>query len=223
MRPRHLAAGFVAVSSVLAAGGTAHAAVTNPYYPLLPGMRWVYRGHKDRDRVRDVVKVSKRIEVVDGVPCAVVIDRVYVKGRLAEDTIDWYAQDASGTVRYYGEATREVDARGHTTSTEGSWRAGVNGARAGIFMPADPKVGQSFAQESYRGHAEDHFRVLSRRATISVPFGSYSREALMTREWTPIEPGVRDAKWYVRGIGEVAEVTLKGGSERLELVSFRRR
>ena len=81
------------------------ARVTNPYYPLLPGMRWEYRGVKDGRPLRDVVLVTKRIERIGGVPCAVVLDRGYVDGRLAESTIDWFAQDGAGTVWYFGEAT----------------------------------------------------------------------------------------------------------------------
>jgi hypothetical protein len=88
-------------------------------------------------------------------------------------------------------------------------------------MPAHPRVGQAFAQEHYAGHAEDHFKVLSRRATVAVPYRTFTGRALMTREWTPLEPGVVDRKWYVRGIGEVKEETVKGGDERAELVSFR--
>jgi hypothetical protein len=199
------------------------ARVTNPYYPLLPGMRWEYRGVKDGRPLRDVVRVTDRIERIGGVPCAVVVDRAYEDGRLAEATVDWFAQDATGTVWYFGEATRELDRHGRVTSTEGSWRAGTDGARQGVFMPARPRVGQSFAQEDYAGHAEDRFEIVSRMATVRVPFATFTRRALRTREWTPLEPGVRDAKWYVKGVGLVKEATLKGGDERAELVSFRRR
>jgi hypothetical protein len=199
------------------------ARVTNSYYPLLPGMRWEYRGVKDSRPLRDVVVVTRRVERIGGVTCAVVIDRVHVDGRLAESTVDWFAQDHRGTVWYFGEATRELDRHGRVTSTEGSWRAGTDGARQGVFMPARPRVGQSFAQEHYAGHAEDRFEIVSRVATVRVPFATFTRRALRTREWTPLEPGVRDAKWYVKGVGLVKEATLKGGDERAELVSFRRR
>ena len=109
------------------------------------------------------------------------------------------------------------------TSTEGSWRAGIDGARQGVYMPRHPRVGQSFAQEHYPGHAEDRFEVVDRKATIGVPYGTFRARALMTEESTRLEPGVLDAKWYVEGIGQVKEATLKGGDERAELVSFRRR
>jgi hypothetical protein len=212
----------LALGGGAAAPGDFSARVTNPYYPLQPGMRWEYRGVKDGRPLRDVVTVTSRVERIGGVPCAVVRDRGYVDGRLRESTTDWFSQDRAGAVWYFGEATAELDRRGHVTSTEGSWRAGVDGARQGVFMPAHPRVGQDFAQEHYPGHAEDHFKVLSGDATIAVPFGTFTRRALMTGEWTPLEPGVRDRKWYVKGIGEVKELTVKGGDERAELVSFRR-
>ena len=223
-----LLAAAAAVLAVTAAPGQGApprytAKVTNPYFPLLPGMRWEYRGVKDGRPLRDVVEVTHRIERVAGVPCAVVTDRNYVDGRLAESTIDWYTQDERGAVWYFGEATKELDRHGRVTTTEGSWRAGTDGARQGVFMPAHPRVGQSFAQEHYPGHAEDRFAIVSRTATVRVPFGAFRGRALRTEEWTPLEPGVRDAKWYVEGIGEVKEATLKGGDERAELVSFRRR
>ena len=82
-------------------------------------------------------------KVIEGVTCVVVHDSLYLRGKLAEKTIDWYAQDRRGNVWYFGEATEELDCRGRVTSTEGSWQAGVDGAKPGIFMPAHPRVGAS--------------------------------------------------------------------------------
>jgi|tagenome__1003787_1003787.scaffolds.fasta_scaffold20735088_2 hypothetical protein len=198
------------------------ARVTNPWFPLLPGMRWEYRGVKDGRQMREVVRVRSRVARIDGVPCAVVTDRAYLDGKLAERTTDWYTQDRHGTVWYYGERTAELDRRGRVTTREGSWRSGAAGARAGIFMPAHPRVGKAYAQEHYRGHAEDHFRIVDRHASVTVPYGSFAGHALRTREWTPLEPGVRDGKWYVKGIGVVRETTLRGPVEHTELVAFHR-
>jgi hypothetical protein len=186
------------------------AVVTNPYFPLAPGMRWEYRGVEGGAAARDVVAVSSRTAVVDGVECTVVRDLLYHGGRLVERTVDFYAQDEAGNVWYYGEDTAELDSRGRVKSTEGSWRAGRDGAKPGIVMPARPRAGQTFKQEDYPGHAEDRFSVMSVR-----------NRAVKTKEWTPLEPGVRDRKWYVRGIGLIAEATVKGGSDRLTLHSFR--
>jgi hypothetical protein len=194
--------------------------VDNPWFPLKPGTVLRYRGEKDGTPSTEVMTVTDRTHMIQGVAATVVSDRLYEHGRLAEDTTDWYAQDRDGNVWYVGEATRELDAHGRTTSTEGSWQAGVHDARPGIFMPAHPAVGQSFRQEYLKGHAEDHFAIAELGAHVQVPWGR-SDHAMRTREWTPLEPGVIDAKYYVRGIGTVLERTVKGGNERNELVSFK--
>jgi hypothetical protein len=190
--------------------------VTNPWFPLRPGTTFVYTGEKEGEAGRDVVRVTARTKSIRGVRCTAVDDRLYLKGRLAERTTDWYAQDARGNVWYFGEATAELDESGRVTSREGSWQADVDGAKAGIFMPARPKVGQTLRQEYYKGHAEDHFTVVSLRASIVVPYTASPR-ALLTKEWTPLEPDVLDHKVYVRGVGLVREETVKGGEERWEL------
>ena len=184
--------------------------VTNSWFPLKPGSTYVYRGVKDGKQARDVVTVAHGATSIDGVRCGVVQDRLYLGGRLAERTTDWYAQDTAGNVWYFGERTAELDDAGRVVSTEGTWRAGRDGALAGIFMPADPHAGQTFRQEYYEGHAEDHFRVLGR-----------SKQLLLTKEWTPLEPGVIDHKLYRREVGTVREESVQGPVERLVLVAFR--
>jgi hypothetical protein len=196
--------------------------IDNRWFPLTAGTVLVYRGVKDGEPARDVVRVTGKTKLVDGVQCTVVDDRLYLGGRLAERTADWFAQDSRGNVWYFGESTAELDESGRVTSREGSWQAGVNGARAGIVMPAHPRTGQSFRQEYYKGHAEDHFRVLSLSASLQVPYLA-SKHALLTKEWTPLEPDVIDHKLYIRGIGLVEEKTIKGGDEHLSLVAVRRR
>jgi hypothetical protein len=202
------------------AGGFS-ARVDNPWFPLTPGSTYVYEGGKDGRPSRDVVTVTRRTRIVDGAPCVAVRDRLYLRGVLEERTTDWYSQDAAGNVWYFGEATAELDAKGHVKSTSGSWEAGKNGAKPGIFMFAHPRVGQSARQEYLAGQAEDHFQVLRLDAAVSVPYVR-SRHALLTKEWTPLEPGTIDHKLYVRGIGTVLEQTVKGGDERNALVSFTR-
>jgi hypothetical protein len=201
---------------------TASDHVDNQWFPLKPGTTYVYRGVKDGKPSRDVVTVARRTKLVRGVRCAVVRDLLYQEGHVGERTTDWYAQDAAGNVWYFGEATAELNANGSVKSTEGSWQAGRNGAREGVYMPAHPRVGQSGRQEYYRGHAEDHFQVLSVSARVTTPAAS-SRRALLTKEWTPLEPGVIDHKLYVRGVGTVREEAVKGPLERNVLVKLRAR
>jgi hypothetical protein len=193
--------------------------VDNPWFPLLPGTRYVYAGIKDGQPSRDVVTVTHQTLMIDGVPCVVVHDRLYTRGRLSERTTDWYSQDRQGNVWYFGEDTAELDRGGKVTSTEGTWTAGVDGAEPGIFMPAHPHVGQFGRQEYYKGHAEDHYKVIGIFRQVS---GGGAANAVLTEETTPLEPAVVDHKLYVRGIGTVLEQTEKGGDERNELVSVTR-
>ena len=224
---RSLLATSVAVTVVCVVCASARATqptfvrnVTNPWFPLKPGTVFVYTGEKDGARGRDVVTVTHSTKLIQGVRCTAVADRLYARGHLAERTTDWYAQDARGNVWYYGEETAELNKAGKVTSREGTWRAGVDGAKPGIFLPAHPKVGQSFRQEYLKGHAEDHFAVLSTSASVVVPYTA-SAHALLTKEWTPLEPDTLDHKLYIRGIGLAKEETVKGGNERWELADVR--
>jgi len=193
--------------------------VDNQWFPLLPGTRYVYAGVKDGKRSRDVMTVTHQTKTIAGVPCVVVHDRLYLRGRLGERTTDWYSQDSRGNVWYFGENTAELDAHGRVTNTEGTWTTGVNGATPGIYMPAAPHVGQAGRQEYYKGHAEDHYKVIGLFGAVSPPG---TTNTLLTQETTPLEPGTVDHKMYVRGIGTVLEQTEKGPNERNELVSVTR-
>lgn len=221
-----LLAAVVAALAACASAGAAPvpsnftATVDNPWFPLKPGTVFVYTGTKDGRSSRDVVTVTHATKRIMGVPCVVVDDRLYLDGRLEERTTDWYTQDKAGNVWYFGEATAELDRQGRITSTEGTWQAGRDGAQPGIYMPAHPAVGQSGTQELYKGHAEDHFRVLDLHTSVTTPYTT-SKAALLAEEWTPLEPAVRDHKLYVRNVGLVLEQRVKGPTERGALVSVR--
>lgn len=199
------------------------ARVDNPWFPLRPGSVLRYRGFKDGMPATEIFRVTRRTKRILGVATTVIDDRLYLAGRLRERTLDWYAQDRRGAVWYFGEDTATRDARGKVVSRDGSFTAGIAGAHAGIYMPASPRVGQTFQQEYFTGHAEDQFTVADLTASVTVP-GASSRAALRTTERTRLEPGVVDAKYYVRGIGTVKEQQLAGPGPRevLELVSFKR-
>jgi hypothetical protein len=195
--------------------------IDNPWYPLIPGTVYTYKGVKDGKAAVDVLAVTHKTTRIAGIRATVVYDKLYQNGRLAERTTDWYAQDRSANVWYLGERTATLDAHGKVISTEGSFKAGVKGAHAGILMPGHPAVGQQARQEYSRGHAEDQFEVLSLSTPITTAAAS-SKHALLTQETTRLEPGVLDHKYYVRGIGTVLEKTVKGGDEQLTLQTVRR-
>jgi hypothetical protein len=197
--------------------------VTNPWFPLARGSVWVYDGQKDGKTARDVMSVTRKVKTITGIRAAVVADRLFLNGQLAERTADFYAQDVRGTVWYLGENTAELNANGKVTSREGSFLNGHDGAKGGIFMPANPRVGQSFQQESFRGEAEDRFRILDLATSVTTPAVS-SQSAMLTEETTPLEPKVVDHKYYVQGIGTVKEQQVAGAppgqAEETQLVSF---
>ena len=221
---RALALSALIVLAAGCGGSSSHSArfsanVTNAWFPLRPGAVWTYRGVKDGEPSREVMRVTGKTRVINGARCVAIDDRLWLSGKLEERTTDYYSQDDRGNVWYFGENTAELDRQGNVKTTEGSWMAGVDGARPGIFMYAVPKVGQSAQQEFLKGQAEDHFQVLRLGVGVHVPFRS-SQQALLTKEWTPLEPDVLDHKYYLRGVGTVLEQTVKGGDERNELVSF---
>jgi hypothetical protein len=195
--------------------------IDNPWFPLKPGTSWTYRGVKDGVAGVDTMTVTTGTKVVAGVSTVVVHDELVQRGKVRERTDDYYVQDQAGNVWYFGEATAELDDTGKVTSTEGSWLTGVDGAMPGVIMPADPQVGVAGAQEIYPGQAEDHYVVLLTNAKVKVPAGSYGG-ALITAEWTPLEPAVLSEKAYAKGVGEVSESDVKGGDEKFELVRVTR-
>ena len=193
--------------------------IDNPYWPMSPGNRWVYRETDGKGGVQRVdVTVTDRTKDIDGIEAVVVHDLVTEQGEKVEDTLDWYAQDKDGNIWYLGEDTTEYE-NGKPVSKEGSWEHGVDGAQAGIIVPAKPEQGLTYREEYYAGEAEDAAEVLSVEGRAEVPFGRFSG-ALITRNFTPLEPNVVELKLYARGIGPVLVVQTSGGASREELVSY---
>ena len=189
--------------------------VDNPYFPLVPGTIHRFRNNSDEGVRDNVITVTSTTKVILGVSCVVVHDVLTEGTGIVEDTWDWFAQDHEGNVWYFGEDTKEYE-HGRV-STEGSWEAGVNGAKPGIAMPAKPKVGQIFRQEYLVGTAEDQAQVIALGEEVSTPAGTFTN-CVKTKEWTRLEPGVLEHKYYAPGVGVVVEVTVEGGVERQELI-----
>ena len=195
--------------------------IDNPYFPLVPGTTFIYRGEKDGAPTRDVMKVTHQTKVILGVTTTVVHHLSYEEGVLVEDTFDWYAQDKAGNVWYFGEDTKELDENGNVISTEGSWQAGVDGAQPGIIMEANPKKGDQYQQELAPGVAEDMAKVIGFKDSLCVKYGCFE-DVLVTKEWSPLEPGVVENKYYAKGVGFIFSEMVQGGDEQSELVRIRR-
>lgn len=222
----------VTVLAVTGGGAPAEAAGPDPadfahpkanlYYPLDPGHVTHLRGTEDGHHYREVVRVTHRKKLIEGVRTTVVRDVVRrADGTLAEKTHDWYAADNDGTVWYFGEQTATYRRDGSVESRDGSWRAGVDGARAGKIMPADPHPTQAYRQEFRRGDAGDQAWIVQRNATRKVPAGTY-HQVVRSLEWSRLEPAVVSVKFYAPGVGIIAEHDMSGGHETFELTSVKR-
>jgi hypothetical protein len=194
--------------------------VDNPWFPLEPGTGWSYRVTGEGDGVTERVTVADRSRVVMGVRTVAVHDVVEdAHGRVVEDTWRWYAQDRRGNVWTFGEDTTAYD--GKRADTEGSWEAGVDGAEAGLVMPAEPRLGDGFVQESSPGVAEGRAEVLSLDEQREVPLGGYDH-LVQVEETTPLDPGLLARAYYARGTGLVLRETIAGGAAIEELVAVSR-
>ena len=194
----------------------------NPWFPLVTGNRWVYEGV---DETIEVV-ITDQTKLIDGITCVVVIDTVSEDGVVVEITGDWYAQDLTGNVWYCGEISRnfevfagDVPEEPELVDIDGSWKAGRDGSEAGILLPFAPVVGETIRQELAYGEAEDVVRIESLDATETTPGGACDGDCLMTTDFTPLEPGVAENKFYAPGLGLIVEVDLETG-DRVELVEF---
>jgi hypothetical protein len=195
------------------------ATIDNSFYPLEPGTTFVYEGQTADGPERNEVEVTHETKQILGVTCTVVHDRVWVADTLQEETFDWYAQDKDGNVWYFGEDSKEFDENGVVVSTAGSWEAGVDGAKPGIIMEANPTVGDAYRQEYLAGVAEDMGQVLSVDEAVGVPYGLFEN-VLKTADWSPLEPAVVEQKYFASGVGMILTVGVQGGSDRLELVDI---
>ena len=194
--------------------------ITNPYWPMKPGTRWVYRGIEEGEAPQDIVVVSTTTtkKLANGITARVVRDTGRAEGQVIEDTQDYYAQDSDGNVWYMGEQTAEFE-KGKVVSRAGSWEAGKDGAMPGVLIPAQPEVGQKYRQEYKKGEAEDNGQVLAMNNLVEVKAGQY-KGALVTMDTSRIEPDVSEFKFYAPNVGPLLSLDISGGAAREELVKI---
>ena len=194
-------------------------AINNKFFTLIIGNTLVFESKLNEGIERTEVSVTGEGRNVMGVATTVVWDRVWLNDQLVEDTKDWFAQDLEGTVWYFGEDSKEL-VDGKMVDSDGSWEAGVNGAKPGIIMKAAPQIDDSYRQEFSPGKSEDMAEIVSLNESVSVPFGKFSN-CLKTKEWSPLEPGVNEFKYYCTEIGGVVLETNPGNNEMVELVDVK--
>ena len=202
----------------------------HPYLPLLQGSTWLYQGTfiEEGEEITETITitVTDRIKLVDGIRCLVVRDVVEVDGELVEDTDDWFAQDVDGNLWYCGEEVKDyetfdgdVPAIPELVAIDGSFKAGRDGDEAGILLPVAPVAGDIYRQEVSFTNAEDAIEIVAVDGTESVPGASCTGDCLITLDFSPLDPGVEENKYYAPGVGMILEVNLDTG-DRVELLSY---
>jgi hypothetical protein len=198
----------------------------NPYFPLGIGNRWELRGGGELN----IVEVTNETKLIEGVRCIVLRDLVYENGQLKEATDDWFAAARDGSTWYFGEEVKDYESfagdaplRPELVSIDGSFKHGRDRDKAGIIMPAAPRVGQAYLEEFSLGNAEDVSEILS----VTYAYGSNAEldrfvprelaqrmcpgNCVVTKNYSLLEPGIFALKYYARGIGFFLEIKPESG------------
>lgn len=203
--------------------------VDNPYLPLpdnMIGSTYIYVAEDEDGLIEDYIEFTTDTKEIMGVTCVVVHDVEYLwledEDRYVklEETHDWHAWDNEGNFWYFGEDTTEYEYNDDWEKTgcnhDGAWEAGMDGALPGIILPADPKLGDCYQQEYAEDEAEDVGKILKLNA--KAPVDIYSEEECMAmKEWTPLEPGNVEQKFYQPDVGLVYIKELKEKTVEVEL------
>jgi hypothetical protein len=192
--------------------------ITNPWWTLTEGRNFLYFAEDGDDCVWSLTEVFGTTRSLGGdfagdyagTNARIVLDRGWVdeacrygddfQAFMATDpdaeevTYDWYAEDGERNIWYMGEDTFDGE------SFAGSFVAGCDGAEAGIVLLGDPSKGDFYSQEYYQDEAEDWGKVTTFKTVDGRP-------CMKTKEWTPLEPGAVEHKWYCSD-GAVGELTL---------------
>jgi uncharacterized protein (UPF0333 family) len=192
--------------------------VTNKYFSLEPGKKLVYEGMTPDGVERIEITVEKETKNIAGVDTLIYRDTVHLDGELVEDTRDYLAQEkATGDVWYFGEDTINYE-NGKFKDNEGSFLHGTDGAKAGIWLKAEQKPGDSYRQEYYKGIAEDMLDVVAVNQTVKTKRATYSG-CVKLYAWTPLESESRENKYNCPNVGEVLIIDLANNT-RIELISL---
>lgn len=192
--------------------------VDNPFFPLVAGMRWEYEVTTPEGSVdRLVAEVIDETRIVAGVETTTLRVTLAVEGELEEETFSWLAQDAAGNVWLFGEIDHGYEGESLVETT--TWEAGIDGAEAGIVVPADPSVADEYRVGFVEGTMEEMARVVDRNGTVDVAAGSFD-ELLVIENWCVLEPDIVEQKYYAQGTGLVYQRSDAPDTDVVQLISF---
>ena len=182
--------------------------IDNRFLPLVPGTRFVFEGTSSVTGEpldhRVVFTVTDLTKVIAGVRTRVVLDQDLSEGALTEQELAFFAQDKDGNVWSLGEYPEEFE-DGEFLGAPNTWIPGVDGARAGVVMLAQPRVGTPEYLQGFSPTIDflDCARVFQTGQRVCVPVACY-RDVLVTEERSPLEPDSgKQRKFYAPGVGNI--------------------
>ncbi len=177
--------------------------ITNPYYPVSNTKQAITLGVDEGDEFRSEVTLlptTLAITWAGGTTRTRVSQYVaYKAGDLVEVAYDFFAQADNGDLYYFGEDVFNY-AGGVVVNTNGTWRAGRDGAPPGVIMPAHPAVGQVFHPENFRPVVWEEDTVVSLLRPTSTPVGPITN-GLRIHEL--LLDNTEELKTYAAGFGQV--------------------
>ncbi|MEX2721831.1 MAG: hypothetical protein Q6362_010545 [Candidatus Wukongarchaeota archaeon] len=180
----------------------------NDYFILEPGYQLIFEGEEDGDTVILNITVLDNITMIGGIETRVVVETETLNGELVEISRNFFTIcNETNSVFYFGEEV-DIYENGVVVSHEGAWIAFSNDAKPGVMMPGIILLGARYYQEIAPGVAEDRAEIISMTETVQTPFGTFEN-CLKIEETTPLEPGVKEYKYYAAGIGLIQDGDLK--------------
>jgi hypothetical protein len=192
------------------------AKVDHPLFSLVAVRSQTFEGTEKDPKTGEVTKtrMEKRVldqtETVGGVEVTALEVKEYEGDELVERTLDYFAQHRDGSVWYFGERIDDYEG-GKVKGHEGQWLAGVGNARPGLYLPANPVVGQEFAQEQAPGVAEDRSTILAVGAELTTPAGTFTG-CIRVKDFAPLSKS-EEFKFYCPKVGIVREEEPNGTSD----------
>ncbi len=174
----------------------------NRYWSLKPG-RYVVLGELTPNGGEFVtITVLDETETIGGIETRVIEEREFEDGELVEISRNFFAMaKETRDVFYFGEDVSDYE-DGKVIGHGGQWRAGQDGARAGLYMPGKPKVGMKYYMEYHPDIAMDRAEIYQTNATVETPAGKFSNSLIVT-ESSPIEPDEESYKRYAPHVGMI--------------------
>lgn len=204
--------------------------INNKWMPLIPGTQFVYNGTTVEDDGQEVphrieINVTDLTKVIGGVNTVITWDLDYSENQVVEAELAFFAQDKDGNVWRMGEYPEEYSDGEFVQAP--AWIHGIEDARAGIMMQAEPKAETPSYSQGWGPAVDwtDRGQVERVNQKTCVKVACYE-DVLVIAETSASEQDAYQLKYYAPNVGNV-RVGWRGAGEKskesLELVKLEKR